>query len=125
MMEKRNGLTRLELIGDLSRFDDWMARHGNPDFRSAVIEELVSEPRLNTLAYPDVDLFRFKTVKSLTHSDRHFVIGFVIDDAFDKITIVYARSYSDVDKALKHVTSASLRGFAERLVETMIMSPLL
>ncbi len=124
MMEKRDGLKRLELIGDLGRFDEWMARHGNADFRQAVIEELATEPRLNTLPYPNVDLFRFKTVKSLTHGDRYFVIGFVIDDAYDKVTIVYARSYSNLDKALRHVTSASLRGFAERLVETVIASPI-
>lgn len=124
-METRNGLKRLELLGDLSRFDEWMARHGNADFRQAVLNELMSEPRLNTIAYPDADLFRFKTVKSLTHGDRYFVIGFVIDDAYGKVMIVYARSYSSLEKALKHATSASLRGFAERLVETIIASPII
>ncbi|MCI4665483.1 MAG: hypothetical protein MRY74_12245 [Neomegalonema sp.] len=123
MMEMQNGLKRFELMGDLSRFDDWMARNGNPDFHQAVINELTSEPRLNTQPYPDVDLFRSKTVKSLTHGGRCFVICFVIDDAYDKVTIVYARSYSSSDKALKHFTSASLRGFAERLVETVLSTP--
>lgn len=123
MMEKRNGLTGFELIGDLTRFDEWMLRNGNPDFRHAVINELASDPRLNSQPYPEIDLFRFRTVKSLTHGGRYFALGFVIDDEYAKVTIVYARSYSSVDKALKHLTSASLRGVAERLVETVIASP--
>ena len=125
MMEKRNGLNRFELIGDLTRFDEWMALHGNADFRQAVISELMSDPRLHSQSYPDVDLFRFKTVKSLIHGGRYFALGFVIDDEYAKVTVVYARSYSNLDKALKHLTSASLRGVAERLVETMIATPFL
>ena len=123
MTEMHNGLNRFELLGDLTRFDEWMGRNGNPDFRQAVLDELASEPRLNTKSYPNVDLFRFKTVKSLTHGSRCFVICFVIDDAYDKVTVVYARSYSSTDKALRHFTSASLRGVAERLVETVISVP--
>ena len=123
MMEKQNGLRRFELTGDLSRFDEWMAKHGNADFHRAVIEELATEPRLHSQSYPDVDLFRFKTVRSLIHGGRYFALGFVIDDEYAKVSIVYARSYSSLDKALKHMTSASLRGVAERLVETLVANP--
>lgn len=125
MVETLNGLKRYDVIGDLARFDDWMTRNGNPDFHRAVLEELTLEPRLNSRPYPEIELFRSKTVRSLTHGGRCFAIGFVIDDEHSVVRIVYARSYSNVDRALKDLTSASLRGVAERFVEAVVFSPFL